>query len=583
MWRGHRRFCQSWATVTRAVTTLLLSVVMVSMMLLAASPSLAQTPTPAVQGYRGSAQVQSYQGAFSDLANEVDIFWGNTFAGAGASYVSPAIVVVEQPMQTACGPITPVPNAFYCPFDQTIYLIPQFLTDLDRQFGDYAPMAVFAHEWGHHVQQVLGLVKASPKEFELQADCLMGVFTRYADDSGLLDEGDYIEAIRTSEEYGDPPFFPEDHPQAHGSAEERIKALTKGYGGGPTVGCGLDLGAGVAVTPFPTRTVEQIPQPPSNQILYLPTVLPLNYAQCFRTDGDGSFTFDQMVGRLGDSVDARRRMEVWGWQSSIYRQFGCDQPPLGHAGWIEVTLHRFATDLAARQAADYFAEQRIAGTWLTYAEPPAIGDYVTAVTGPATNGDEYTLYMSVGQTLARITGVSPSGVPVEDVMVVARSVIEGGGTGGGVPPQETIFTPAVPAAAYLPDSPAVNHVECFSTYDRGEYAYQDILDALSPQKLNRAQSDSLGWTDGAYAVFICDQTPFGRASYLDVTIHQFRDDSAARQALPYVSDIYVPGDNESRACDVAGRLVICATGQSLTGSPLSDVHFLLNQVMSGAP
>lgn len=568
---------QRLATVTGAVTVLLLSLVLASGGLLNAAPARAQTPTPAAQGYRGSSQVQSYQGAFSDLANEVDIFWGNTFADAGASYFSPAIVVVEETIQTACGPIAPVPNAFYCPFDQTIYLIPQFLIDLEQQFGDYAPMAVFAHEWGHHVQQLLGLQKANPKLFELQADCLMGVFTRHADDSGFLDAGDFLEAMRTAEDGGDPPFLPEDHPQAHGSSEDRMKEFTKGYGGGPTYGCRIDLGAGVAVTPFPTRVVEQFPQQPRDPELQLPTALPLSYAQCFRIDGNGSFTFDQMVARLGDSVDARRRMEVWGWQSSIYRQFGCDNPPIGHAGWIEVALHRFRTAIDAQQAADYFAEQRISGTSLTYAAPPAVGDYVTAVTGAAANGSEYTLYMSIGPTLARITGVSPTGVPVEDVTEVARSLTDG--IGGGLPPQETVFSPVSPASAYLPGSPALNYAACFQVVDRGEYAYGDVVEVLQQLGLSRAQTDQLGWTDGAYVVFQCDGAPAGRATQLDVVIHQFRDAPLARD---YFNQFHVFGDRESRACDSASSLVVCVYGRSATGSPLTDVYFLLNQVVSSA-
>jgi hypothetical protein len=309
----------------------------------------------------------------------------------------------------------------------------------------------------------------------------------------------------------------------------------------------------------------------------LPTTLPLSYAQCFRTDGDGNFTFDQMVGRLGDTVDARRRMEVWGWQASTYRQFGCDTPPAGHAGWIEVSLHRFAYDLAAQQAADYFAEQRIAGTSLTYAAPPAVGDYVTAVTGPAINGSEYTLYMSVGQTLARITGVSPSGVPIEDVTEVARSLI--GGTGGGMPPQETVFTPALPATAFLPDVPALNYGACFRVIDRGDYAYGDVAAYLQQQGLSRAEVDQLGWSDGAYVVFRCNEAPAGHATQLEVVIHQFRDPARALAEFGPMSSL---GDQESRACDSASSLVVCVYGRSATGSPLTDVYFLLNQVVSSA-
>ena len=57
---------------------------------------------------------------------------------------------------------------------------------------------------------------------------------------------------------------------------------------------------------------------------------------------------------------------------------------------------------------------------------------------------------------------------------------------------------------------------------------------------------------------------------------------AAQQARPYVADFYTPGDRESRSCDTAGALVICVTGRSNSGSPLSDVAFVLQDVTAAA-
>ena len=97
-----------------------------------------------------------------------------------------------------------------------------------RGFGDYAPIAVLSHEWGHHIQTLLGVVGPTRKDFELQADCLTGVFTRYADEQALLDYGDFLEALNSAIDAGDEVFLPEDFPGAHGMAEDRVKALTKG-------------------------------------------------------------------------------------------------------------------------------------------------------------------------------------------------------------------------------------------------------------------------------------------------------------------------------------------------------------------
>jgi hypothetical protein len=96
------------------------------------------------------------------------------------------------------------------------------------------------------------------------------------------------------------------------------------------------------------------------------------------------------------------------------------------------------------------------------------------------------------------------------------------------------------------------------------------------------QLASLGWTDGAFVVFSCDDPPFGRAHQIDVGIHQFRDEASAREALPYYSGMYSLGENAARICNSAGPLVVCVSGHSYSGSPLSDVHFVLSQVMNAA-
>lgn len=100
-----------WCMVVWAVALLLPFVV--------APTGSAQTPTPAAAtGYRVDTQASSYQGAFADLAVDIDTFWAETFAGANATYQSPAIVTVDQRIDTACGPVEPVPNAMYCPGDK---------------------------------------------------------------------------------------------------------------------------------------------------------------------------------------------------------------------------------------------------------------------------------------------------------------------------------------------------------------------------------------------------------------------------------------------------------------------------------
>jgi hypothetical protein len=317
--------------------------------------------------------------------------------------------------------------------------------------------------------------------------------------------------------------------------------------------------------------------------------LPLAHGACFRTERDGIFSLQEVLSRLGDMPDAASRMQQWGWRDGSYRVFACDGPPKGEAGWVEINLHRFADAASAWAAVDYFATARSAGTMLMRDDSLGVGDHAVALTGPAVNGKEFTIYASQGPVLLRVTGVSPSGIPFMNVLAVAQSVLAmNAGTSpvaqaAPAPPQAPPPPqPALAATAYLPRIPAVHHADCFQVSARGTYDYGDIVAAFAPLGLTTSQIAALGWTDGAYVVFSCADPPFGRANQLDIVIHQFQDAPSAQRARPYASDMYVPGVNETRSCDTAGTLVICVTGHSLSGSPLSDVQFVLMQVIESA-
>jgi predicted metalloprotease len=397
------------------------------------SPISAQEPaSPTPQTYRGSGS-QSYQGSFADLASAIDAYWTDVFRDAQRQYQSPDIVNVIEAMSTGCGDITPEPNAFYCPPDRTIYLVPQFLQDQERQFGDYAPIAVLSHEWGHHIQNLLGIKGPTSKAFELQADCLMGAFTRHADEAGLLDYGDFLEALSTAIDAGDPTFLPEDAPGAHGQPEDRVKALTKGYGGGPVTGCGLPLNK--PVPPSIAGSIRDTLFTPTQTVSnYLPVTLPLQHAPCFRVEAEGTLTFEELVDRLGGTEEARQRLRDWGWQESAYRNFACDTPPPGSAGWVEVSLHLFGDGASAQAAVDYFSALRAEGTRLIFGPAPRIGDRAAVLAGPATNGHEFTLYASEGPLLIRVTTIAPTGIPFADTVAIAQEVLSRFAAPGSVLP-----------------------------------------------------------------------------------------------------------------------------------------------------
>lgn len=132
-----------------------------------------------------------------------------------------------------CGKTAPGPrNAIYCPATDTIQWDGSFLYGLYKEFGDFSPVFVVAHEWGHAVQQRLGLISNAvyPIEVELQADCLAGAWTRHAEAvHKILEPGDVDEAIRTLFEVRDPVGTPAFDPSAHGTGQQRIQSFNNGY------------------------------------------------------------------------------------------------------------------------------------------------------------------------------------------------------------------------------------------------------------------------------------------------------------------------------------------------------------------
>lgn len=541
----------------------------------------AQTPTPPASGYRVDSRGSSYQGAFADLAQDIDEFWKATFEEFGAPYRSPSIVTVDRRIQTACGPVEPIPNALYCPGDFTIYLMPDFLTDLERAFGDYSPMTVLGHEWGHHVQALLGLHEDAPPQFELQADCLVGVFTRHARESDLLDVGDVIEAMNTSESAGDPISFPEDHPGAHGSPEDRVLALTEGFWLGPVEGCRLPLQSTDKETADSGGPTPVIFAPAMEQPVLL-RGLPLPRSGCFRPEGGGLLTLDELTDRFTDSDEARGKLERWDWQASAVREFACTSAASDEVNWFETGVHRFGTASGAREAAEYFASVRAEAYDLQIEEVSGIGDFALRLSGTAPDGEEVTLYASQGDWLVRVSGVSAIGDPTTDVEAVARGLLAAQPAQVG-PDQEPVdgTPPGNTSAAFLPVSLDLPHASCFSEEDRGAYRFQNFADKMADQGFSSVEIGDMAWEDGAFVIFSCDDASPVEAEYVDVVIHTFSTVDSARNAAPFVSAFFEPGENEARACERSGVLVVCVDGRARSGPPESDVSATLERVLAG--
>ena len=185
------------------------------------------------------------------LASTEDV-WTDIFRQAGANYRKPTLVLFTDQVSSACGQAGAAVGPFYCPGDEKLYLDFAFFHDLQTRFrapGDFAQAYVIAHEVGHHVQRLLGTmdrVNAAQRQrgeaeanalsvsLELQADFLAGVWAHYAQQKGLLEQGDIEEALGAASAVGDDRLQRESQgyvvPDSftHGSSEQRIRWFRHG-------------------------------------------------------------------------------------------------------------------------------------------------------------------------------------------------------------------------------------------------------------------------------------------------------------------------------------------------------------------
>ncbi len=166
---------------------------------------------------------------------DIENYWRFVFAARGWNYFSPyGVVEYESQTETPCGPVQPDDGPHYCRAASVIYLDLNVLQHEYSTIGDMAIVTIIAHEWGHHVQQLLSISSSVyyNVELELQADCFAGAYAGSAELQGLLEEGDIDEALLSLSNAGDPIDTPWDDPAAHGTPTERQNAFLEGLYGG---------------------------------------------------------------------------------------------------------------------------------------------------------------------------------------------------------------------------------------------------------------------------------------------------------------------------------------------------------------
>jgi predicted metalloprotease len=211
------------------------------------APSTSQAPRP------GNSQEEELKKFVSVVLAKTEDVWQDIFRQNGKQYRDPTLVLFTGEVQSACGLGSAASGPFYCAGDQKVYIDLSFYEELRRRFrspGDFAQAYVIAHEVGHHVQKLLGIsdrvdsmqrrmseVDANrlSVRLELQADFFAGVFARYVQKQGLLEEGDIEEALNAASAIGDDAIQKQTSGRVvpdsftHGTSEQRLRWFRKGF------------------------------------------------------------------------------------------------------------------------------------------------------------------------------------------------------------------------------------------------------------------------------------------------------------------------------------------------------------------
>jgi predicted metalloprotease len=184
------------------------------------------------------------------LVDSVQKYWSDELGRRGKTYQPATTVLFSGATQSACGTASTATGPFYCPDDKKVYLDLTFFQDMKAQLGvDAAPFAqgyVIAHEYGHHVQDLLGALTLSTEtgatsqsvRTELQADCYAGVWAGHAAETGFLQtptQAEVASAMNAAAAVGDDRIQRQTSGRVtpdsftHGTSEQRLRWFTTGY------------------------------------------------------------------------------------------------------------------------------------------------------------------------------------------------------------------------------------------------------------------------------------------------------------------------------------------------------------------
>lgn len=217
---------------------------------------------PGPKGTQGAPQDQLGKFVAATLAQTEDV-WRRVFPEqVGRRYEEPRLVIFSGVTRSACGTAQSAMGPFYCPLDKRVYLDLSFFNDLRNRFrapGDFAAAYVIAHEVGHHVENLMGILPKVQQQqqqssraqanqlsvrVELMADCIAGVWAFHADNQlKTLQPGDIEKALAAATAIGDDRIQQQTQgrivPESftHGSSAQRVQWFTTGLKSGQLKSC----------------------------------------------------------------------------------------------------------------------------------------------------------------------------------------------------------------------------------------------------------------------------------------------------------------------------------------------------------